>query len=207
MMIQAFINDLFQRVITGNKWEQRYSLSGYLKALNLKPGSRCLDFGCGTALFAPVFKAAKLNYYGYDIYQHLLDYASLIYKKTYFTSSLDDLEASAPFDLILANCCFHHIDSRTLGAELHNISTLLADDGTFIMIDILLPQNDSFWLRKLFRKLERGAFVRTDIDYSMLIKRHFTIIQQNIERSHVFSLRNNPVYNDQLVLICKRLHA
>jgi cyclopropane fatty-acyl-phospholipid synthase-like methyltransferase len=206
-MIQAFINDLFQRVITGNKWEQRNNLSGYLKALNLKPGSWCLDFGCGTALFAPVFLAAKLNYYGYDIDQHLLDYASRIYKKTHFTSSSDDLEARAPFDLILANCCFHHIDSGMLESELHNISTLLADDGTFIMIDILLPQNDSFWLRKLFSKLEKGAFVRTDRDYSILIKRHFRIIQKNIERSHVFSLKKNPIYNDQLVLICKRFQA
>lgn len=181
-MVQAFLNDLFQRVLTRNKWEQRNNLSAYLKALNLKPGSRCLDFGCGTALFAPVFMAAKLNYYGYDIDQHLLDYASRIYKKTFLTSSLDELGANAPFDLILANCCFHHIDSGALEAELHNISTLLAEDGTFIIIDILLPQNDFFWLRKLFRKLEKGAFIRTESDYSVQVERHFTIIQRNIER-------------------------
>jgi cyclopropane fatty-acyl-phospholipid synthase-like methyltransferase len=206
-MIQAFLNDLFQRVLTVNKWEQRNNLSGYLKALNLKPGSRCLDFGCGTALFAPVFTASNLNYYGYDIDQHLLDYASRIYKNIQLTSSLKDLEATAPFDLILANCCFHHIDSWTLDAELHSISTLLADGGTFIMIDILLPQNDSFWLRKLFRKLERGVFIRTESDYSVQVKRHFTIIQRNIERSHLLSLKKNPVYNDLLVLICRKYHA
>jgi len=206
-MIKAFLNDLFQRVLSANKSEQRNKLSGYLKALNLRPDSRCLDFGCGTALFAPIFTSENLNYYGYDIDQHLLDYASRLYIKAQFTSSLDELEASAPFDLILANCCFHHIDSGTLDAELQSISTLLADDGTFIMIDILLPPNDSFWLRQLFRKLEKGAFVRTDRDYSILIKRHFRIIQKHIERSHVFSLKNNPVYNDQLVLICKRFQA
>lgn len=206
-MIRAFLNDLFQRIITTNKWEQRNILAKYLKALNLAPGSRCLDFGCGTALFAPVFAASDLNYFGYDIDQHLLDYASRNYEKAQFTSSLKDLEVSAPFDLILANCCFHHIDSLALDAALRSIRTLLADDGSFIMIDILLSQNDSFWLRKLFRKLERGAFVRTTGDYSILIRRHFKIMQKKIERSHVFSLKKNPVFNDLLVLICKKYHA
>jgi len=203
-LIRAFLNDVFQRIFTVNKWEQKNTLLRYFKGLNLKPWSRCLDFGCGTALFAPVFTAANLHYYGFDIDQHLLDYASRIYKNTYFTSSLIDLEAKAPFDLILANCCFHHIDSRTLDAELHNISTLLADDGTFIMIDILLPRNDSSWLRKLFRKLEKGVFIRTESDYSVLVKQHFTIMQRKIERSHVFSLKKNPIYNDLLVLICRK---
>jgi SAM-dependent methyltransferase len=203
-MIQAFLNDLFQRILTANKWEQRNKLFRYINVLKLKPNSKCLDFGCGTALFAPVFTTAKLSYYGYDINQQLLDYATRLYKKGQFTSSLNDLEANAPFDLILANCCFHHIDSKTLEGELETISRLLADDGIFVMIDILLPQNDYFWLRQLFRKLEKGAFVRTDRDYSILIRRHFRIIQKNIERSHVFSLKKNPVYNDQVVLICKK---
>lgn len=206
-MIQAFLNDLFQRVLSVNKREQREYLSGYLKALNLKPGSSCLDFGCGTALFAPVFTASNLIYYGYDIDQHLVNYASRIYRNAKFTSSLNDLEDTAPFDLILANCCFHHIDSGTLDLELHNISTLLADDGTFIMVDILLPQNDSFWLRKLFRKLEKGVFIRTESDYSVQVERHFTIIQRKIERSHLFSLKKSPVYSDLLVLICRKYHA
>lgn len=203
-MMKALLNDLFQRVLTINKWEQRRNLALNLKALPLKPGSRCLDFGCGTALFAPVFTASNLNYYGYDIDQQLLDYASRIYKNAYFMFSWNDLEATAPFDIILANCCFHHIDSGTLDAELHNISTLLDDDGTFIMIDILFPQNDSHWLRNIFRKLEQGAFIRTADDYSAQIERHFEIMQSKTERSHLFSLNKNPIYNDLLVLVCEK---
>jgi len=203
-MMWALLNDLFQRVLTINKWEQRRNLAINLKTLSLKPGSKCLDFGCGSALFAPVFTASNLNYYGYDIDQHLLDYASRIYKNTHFTSSWNYLEATAPFDLILANCCFHHIGSGTLDAELHNISTLLADHGTFIMIDILFPQNDSHWLRNIFRKLERGAFIRSADGYSVQIERHFEIMQKKTERSHLFSLNKNPVYNDVLVLTCRK---
>lgn len=201
-MIWAFFNDLFQRVLTINKWEQRKNLARNLEYLSLEPSSRCLDFGCGTALFAPVFIASNLNYYGYDIDHRLIKYASRVYKSAHFTSSWNEIAADAPFDLILANCCFHHIDSRTLDAELHNISTLLADNGTFIMIDILLPQNDSCWFRNMFRKLERGAFIRTADDYSVQIGRHFTILQKKTERSNLFSLKNSPVYNDLVILTC-----
>lgn len=207
VLIWAFLNDLFQRILTGNKWEQRSNLFRYLQALNLKPDSKCLDFGCGTALFAPVFTALNLNYHGYDIDKRLLDYASRIYKNTQFISSLNDLEVTVPFDLILANCCFHHIDPVTLDAELNRICNLLADDGTFIMIDILFPQNDSHWLRNLFRKLERGTFIRTVDGYSAQIERHFAILQKKTERSHLLSLNKNPIYNDLLVLTCRKYRA
>jgi len=203
-MMWAFLNDVFQRIVTFNKLEQRRHLARNLTTLPLKPGSKCLDFGCGTALFTPVFSELNLSYYGYDIDHRLIDYASRIYKNKYFTSSWKNLETVAPFDLILANCCFHHIDSRTLDEELHNISALLSDNGIFIMIDILFPHNDSHWLRNIFRKLERGAFIRTADDYSIQIRRHFKIMQKKTERSHLFSLNNNPVYNDLLVLTCRK---
>lgn len=203
-MIQALLNDLFQRVLTINKLEQRKNLARNLKGLTLESGSRCLDFGCGTGLFTPVFTAIKLNYYGYDIDQSLLNYASRIYKNAHFVSSWNDLQSIAPFDLILANCCFHHIDASTLDTELHGISSLLADHGIFIMIDILFPLNDSHWFRYIFRKLERGAYIRTADGYSVQIRRHFEILEKKTERSHLFSLNKNPIYNDLFVLVCKR---
>lgn len=205
-MMWALLNDLFQRILTMNKREQRRNLIRNLMALSLQPGSKCLDFGCGTALFAPVFAKLKTSYYGYDIDQRLLDYASRIHKNAHFTSSWNVLESAAPFDLILANCCFHHIDSESLDAELHNISTLLADHGTFMMIDILFPRNDFHWPRKIFRKLERGAFIRTAGDYLVHIERHFELKQEKEERSHLFSLNKNPAYNDLLVLTCRKRH-
>jgi cyclopropane fatty-acyl-phospholipid synthase-like methyltransferase len=203
-MMMAFLNDLFQRILTINKWEQRRNLAINLKALLLKPGSRCLDFGCGTDLFAPVFFKSNLKYYGYDIDDFLLQYAARIYGKAQFTSSLDNLKASAPFDLILANCCFHHIESEILDIELGGLETLLADNGTFMMIDILLTRDDRHWLRNQFRKLEKGAFIRSRDDYEVLVKCHFDILQSKMERSHLFSLNNNPIYNDLLVLTCRK---
>jgi hypothetical protein len=75
------------------------------------------------------------------------------------------------------------------------------------MIDILFPQNDSHWLRNIFRKLDRGAFIRTADGYSVQIERHFEILQSKTERSHFVSLNKNPIYNDLLVLTCRKYRA
>ena len=206
-MMWALLNDLFQRVLTINKWEQRINLEINLKELSLKPGSRCLDFGCGTGLFAPVFLKLNLKYHGYDIDDRLLGYAARIYGRARFTSSPDDLRTAAPFDLILSNCCFHHIDSKTITAELDRFQTLLADNGTFMMIDILLPRDDHHWLRNQYRKLEKGVFIRSRDEYEALVKSHFDILQSKTERSHLFSLNKNPIYNDLLVLTCRKYRA
>ena len=200
----SLLIDLFQRVLTINKWEQRRNLAINLKALSLKPGSKCLDFGCGTGLFAPVFLKLNLKYHGYDINDRLLGYAARIYGRARFTSSPDDLRTAAPFDLILSNCCFHHIDPKTLTAELVGLETLLADNGTFMMIDIMIPRDDPPWLCNQFRKLEKGAFIRSRDDNETLVKNHFDILQSKTERSHYFSLNNNPIYNDLMVLVCKK---
>ena len=65
-MIWALVNDLGQRVVSGNKWEQRRSLRRRLEALCLPPRSKALDFGCGTGLFASTFTGSGLAYHGYE---------------------------------------------------------------------------------------------------------------------------------------------
>ena len=60
-MMWAFFNDLIQRIITLNKWEQRRNLKKRVRSINLPKGSKVLDFGCGTALFTNVFTELGLN--------------------------------------------------------------------------------------------------------------------------------------------------
>lgn len=205
-MFWALFNDLVQRGLTLNKTEQKRKLSKKLRALNLNQGSRVLDFGCGTGLFSSVFTKEHLIYYGYDIDKRLTDYAARITKNkaSTFTASFEELEKDAPFDLIIANCCFHHIASSSIDTELQRIRELLKDDGIFMLIDILLAESDTHFLRRHFRRLEQGAFVRTVFDYVKLVERHFKIIRTEEERSHLFSVKNNPVYNDLIVLYCKK---
>jgi cyclopropane fatty-acyl-phospholipid synthase-like methyltransferase len=206
MMIWALFNDVMQRIITLDKWEQRSNLFTRLKKIQLPPGSKALDFGCGTGLFARVFEKEGFRYWGYDVDSRLITFASRLYPACSFTTSHDVLEDEAPFDLIIANCCFHHIDDTSLSMELKRIKSLLADQGSFFVIDLLLVENDASFLHRAFMKLERGKHVRTVEDYHKHVERHFSIIQTQVERSHIFSFNNrlNPLYNDLAVLECRK---
>ncbi len=205
-MIWALFNDIAQRIITLDKWQQRNNLSKRLKRIQLAPGSKALDFGCGTGLFARVFEKEGFKYWGYDVDDRLTTFASRFYPGCSFTTSDDMLKNQAPFDLIIANCCFHHIDDTLLSSELKRIKSLLADHGTFFVIDLLLVQNDTSCLHRAFMKLEQGKHVRTVEDYHKHVEKYFVIIQTQVERSHILSFNNrlNPLYNDLAVLECRK---
>lgn len=206
-MIRALFNDVMQRIITLDKWEQRRSLHRRLKKVGLEAGSRVLDFGCGTGLFARVFENERFKYWGYDIDDRLIMYASRLYPNCRFTTSEEVLKEEAPFDLIVANCCFHHIDDTLLPSELKRIESLLADQGIFLMIDILLIENDPSFLHRSFMKLEQGKHLRTVEGYQKQIEGHFFVIGSEVERSHILSFnhRFNPLYNDLAIFECRKM--
>lgn len=201
-MTWALFNDVFQRVVTLNKLEQRRNLFKRLHALSLTRGSKALDFGCGTGLFAPTLRKAGLRYHGYDVDKRLLAYARRIYGECVFVSAFEDLRTIAPFDLIVANCCFHHIADDVLAIELGRMKEILRDDGTLVVIDLLLREDDPSFLRRQFQKLERGAYVRRSHDYRRLIEREFRVKAFERERSHVLSLKHNPLHQDLVVFEC-----
>ena len=206
-MIWALFNDVMQRVITLDKWEQRKNLSRRLKKIEPALGSKVLDFGCGTGLFVRVFENERLKYWGYDIDDRLITYASRLYPNCGFTTSEVVLKKEAPFDLIIANCCFHHIDDTLLSKELKRIESLLADQGIFLMIDILLIENDPSFLHRSFMKLEQGKHLRTVEGYQEHVEKHFPVIHSEVQRSHIFSLnhRFNPLYNDLAIFECRKM--
>ena len=202
-MLRALINDLAQRVITFNKLEQRQLVRQLLRSMNLPRGARVLDFGCGTAPFAPIILQEGLDYTGYDIDLEMVEYASVIYRRGKFTVNHGDLAALGPFDLILATFCFHHISDQSLHKELELFTTrLLKPGGRFLLIDLLLMEDDSNPFGRLFRSLERGSYLRKRVEYLEMVKTRFAIESQLDVRSHVLSWKGNPVYNDVVVLDC-----
>lgn len=205
-MIKAFLNDIFQRIVTLDKFEQKKKLKNRLKKYRISDNAKVLDFGCGTGLFANVFLNRNWAYYGYDIDNQLTDYAALLHPQGHFTTSRSMLESYGQFDLILANCCFHHIDDVPAVEELKRISDLLSNQGWFYMIDILKVVNDHSRLHRAFMKLEQGRHLRTLQGYEHLIAPDFVIVESSVERSHVLSLGHpaNPFFNDLAVFICRK---
>lgn len=201
-MIWALINDIGQRAVTLNKWEQRRKLRRRLEALALTPGSKALDFGCGTGLFARTFAGFGLKYHGYDIDGAVLSYAKRMHAGYVFASTKDEVARHGPFDLIVANCCFHHIPDDVLGEELEWVKRMLADNGTFLLIDIVVRPEDRSVLRRAFRTLERGAFLRRADEYVAVVARHLAVKRVGEDRSYLLSIPGTPVYNDLVVVEC-----
>ncbi len=208
-MFGPLLNDLAQRVITLNKLEQRRSLAGYLSGMALSPGARVLDFGCGTGLFSPVFKKLGLRCSGFDVDPEVVAHAARLYPWAGFFCDWTDLRKAPKFDLILCNCCFHHIPGRELSGLLGDLRSLLSARGRLLLIDLIAAPERRNPLYRLFMKLEQGAFLRSPEEYAALVEPFFEIKNRELRRFHLLSLKSrfNPVFNDLLVLECRPREA
>jgi hypothetical protein len=56
-----------------------------------------------------------LRYYGHEIDGGVLSYAKRMHAGHVFVSIRDGVARPGPFDLVVANCCFHHIPDAVRG--------------------------------------------------------------------------------------------
>jgi SAM-dependent methyltransferase len=197
--LRAFLSDAAQRLLTLNKLAEKQSLSSWLDRLMLPPGARLLDFGCGTGLFAPMLHGAGFRYVGYDPDPAVVAYASRRYHGPTFISQLEDAAAVAPFDVVLANCCFHHIsDDELRDATLPAIAAMMHRASTFMLLDVLPLESGASAIRRLYNLFEQGARKRTPAELDRLLAGHFTVRSRRVRRSFLLSAAAaaNPIYND-----------
>jgi 2-polyprenyl-3-methyl-5-hydroxy-6-metoxy-1,4-benzoquinol methylase len=173
-MLMPLLNDAAQRLLTLNKSHQRAFLRDFLEPLGHGAGTRALDFGCGTGLFIPTLARMGYACEGLDIDQRLTDFAAWRYPYARFHNCLAGLEAGR-YDLILANCCFHHIPDETLGDLLGAMKTLLAPGGRIAVIDIVAKPTKASPLHKAILLLERGAYLRTAQALERLAAGHLSV--------------------------------
>jgi SAM-dependent methyltransferase len=204
-VLWAGLFDLSHRFVTCNMIELRAMVRRYIRELQPAPGSRVLDFGSGTGLYAALLIAEGFRYHGFDIDDKFVAYAQLLYPRGSFASRWSDVAAAAPFQLVIANCCFHHIGDTEAATALDRIQSVLAPDGVLLFIDHIPPSQPKVSQpRRLYRLLERGRHIRTADDYERLIAPRFTVKSRTIERSYVWSLAvgANPLFNELVVLRC-----
>src|ERR1700752_3815192 len=136
--LRAAFNDAAQRLLTGNKLQQRVAIERRLRGMPGLRRGRVLDFGCGTGLFERPLRRLGFEYVGYDVDAALLSYAARLRPASTWVSDWRDAAALSPYDLILANCCFHHIPDAELQREvLSGISSVMRPGSVFFLIDVL----------------------------------------------------------------------
>lgn len=204
-VLWAGMFDLSHRLVTCNMIELRSMVRRYVRQLHLPRDSRVLDFGCGTGLYAGLLIREGLGYHAFDIDERFVAYAQMLHPNGRFYSSWTDITAVAPFRLVIANCCFHHIEEAEAATALERIKSVLAPDGVLLFIDHVPPSQPKVSrARRLYRLLERGGHIRTADEYERLIGPHLTVQSRAIERSYVWSLAvaANPLFNELVVLRC-----
>ncbi len=204
-VLWPFLNDVFQRIVTFDKISQRNNLSAYVKRIGLKRHSRVLDFGCGTALFARTFLHLGMEYVGYDIDQRVVAYAAMVYPNGKFVANSDEIHKLGKYDLIVANCCFHHMDDFTIHQVLTIIKSYLQPTGEVLILDIFDEGRSKGALRRLFLMLERGAYLRKVEDYQAIIKQQFKIIEEETQPLLLLPWRCifNPIASKLIIFRCK----
>ena len=142
--------------------------------LDVRPGGRILDVGCGPGTNAQLFIGS--SYVGVDINPAYIEYARTRFPDHRFV--IHDLrlpfQVDGPFDLVLANSFFHHVDLDTTRKILANLARSLAPGGRVLVLELTLPP----WsapLKRLVAKMDRGDFVRPYEEWTRIMGEHFTI--------------------------------
>ena len=158
------ISEDFSR--TRNKfWEEMSFISDYAK-----DGDKVLDLGCGNGRLSELFSEKKIEYYGVDFSEGLINIARKRYPKLNFQVA-DALNLPFPdgfFDEVFSIAVLHHIPSKELRTQfLKEIKRVLKPKGTTVL---------SVWSFPFFRKIK--FFVR----FILLTISN----QKNIERGDAF---------------------
>lgn len=156
---------LFQTAV-GGIHSRRLSIQQYL---NIPPGARILDIGCGPGFVAAFVPHA--TYVGYDVARKYIEYAKRKYSPLGVFHcgeyTRQELEKYEPFDFVMMNGLLHHLDDATALELLKLAMASLKPGGKVLCIDGGLHPKQNAFARYLV-KGDRGEFVRSPEAYEKL---------------------------------------
>lgn len=132
---------------------------------------RVLDVGCGPGTNAPSF--AHCTYHGIDCNERYIEYARRKYGRKFQVADVRSFEVpgGGQFDFILVNSLLHHLSTAEVEAILGRLRSLLADEGTIHILELVLPSNVS--VARTLAKWDRGKFARPLTEWMALFERFF----------------------------------
>ena len=128
-----------------------------------------LDIGCGTGTYSII---AKNFYTGIDININYINFAKSRNKNKkikYICKDVTEIKLSKSFDQILMVGILHHLDRKSI---LRLLDSLKSEAKIYIFEPL---RDQDHFISKLLVKLDRGEFIRTQGDYSNIIKEKLLI--------------------------------
>lgn len=133
---------------------------------------RVLDVACGPGTNAPHFR--HCDYLGLDINPEYVAQAADRYGMRFEVADVTQYRLSGePFDLILVNSFFHHVDDSDTDRILAHLATLLSEEGAIHVLDLVLPERTS--PARILARMDRGNHPRPVREWRRLFGRHFDV--------------------------------
>ena len=168
----------YQRIVGGDSARQSF-IDDFVKP---KSDMKILDIGCGPGNILDFLP--EVNYYGFDINPDYIKAAKKNYsdRGTFICSTVNDFIHSdyKDFDLAVCTGVLHHLDDNEAEQVFAIAKAALKPNGKLITFDGCYIPNQNR-IAKLFLKLDRGKFVRTQEHYLKLANSHFTDIKSTID--------------------------
>ena len=145
-----------------------------LDEVELKPGDRVLDVGCGPAYYFN--RLPEVKYVGFDTSEPYIAYARRRFgKRGDFRCGVladEHLSELGQFDAVLLFGLLHHLDDAHCAALLDLTARLLAPGGRVVSCDTTVHEGQrrvSRWMSEN----DRGEHVRQPKSYDSLARAHF----------------------------------
>jgi 2-polyprenyl-3-methyl-5-hydroxy-6-metoxy-1,4-benzoquinol methylase len=168
---------------------------------------RVLEIGCATGNVSRAFADAEIDaYVGVDIDPHAIAYAQRKFAHyphmDFRCISFEELDpAREQFDYIIFAGVLHHIDDASAGKMLSKMARLLTPGGRTVVSEPLAAGPDSTFLERLYGKIERGRWLRTQAELLAVIRSHTTLQVRAVETHPVAPSRGKgPVCAQFLVV-------
>src|SRR5262245_37354697 len=148
--------------------------------LDLKPGAKVLDVGCGPGSMLPyVYRVGSVEYVGVDSNPRYIERAAKRFAGmgTFRHASATDAKAyGSGYDAAIGFGILHHLNDD----EAHSLFTLtlnaLKPEGRFATVDATYVDNQN-WIAYWMYHFDRGKYVRRRQGYAALARRVFPKVQ------------------------------
>lgn len=177
----SFVYSLYQNLVGSRKSQRRL-----FDELNLKPGTRVLDLGCGTGDLIDCMPKG-IEYLGCDLSEAYIKTAQKKYghRGTFVQMRLggnNEISMDGDdklFDLVTLTGVLHHLEDEECVNLLSYAKKVLKDSGMLLCLDpVYTPKPNP--IAKLILDHDRGRNIRTEDGYRLLINNIFEDVKYDV---------------------------
>lgn len=169
-----------------NPWSVNIVRKFVVENVRYRPGDHILDIGCGLGNYSTMFPGA--SYTGIDINPNYIEAARKNFGDRFFVMDAGAMTfAENSFDHAITVAACHHLDDNRIAQMVGSCMKVLKPGGILHVIDAVLPDRPSAFLKYGFFMLDRGGNQRT-------FKRMCELLSQFGDVSHA-ELGRGPVHD------------